>query len=211
MNPDVSIVGYGVRLRAAAGAELGRAPANDDSLIGAWAGAGQLHNCLVAIRNGVAKVAPTSSGRIDGFALEPDGTCRAAGWSIELPRFSCAWPRGLVLRVLPHRRNRWEFEFAGGREGIVILRGPLRASEVPPPPSLVGEGQELVRSDMRPHAMRIETRYEHAGAKWRQRHRYAVPAPATVVLVTAQAPEGAHESLFAATDEIASSIRLIDG
>jgi hypothetical protein len=205
MNPDVSIVGYGVRLRAAAGAELGRAPSHDDSLVGAWGGTGHIRDRLVSIRDGVASVRSNPDGRIDGFACETDETRRAPAWSVELPQCSCAWPRGLALRVLPQA-----VEFVDARDGVVFLRGPLRAREVPTPSDLVGADKELVRSDMRPHAMWVEARYEHGGRRWRVRHRYALPTAATVVLVTAKAPEGAHAWLFAAADEIAASIRLID-
>jgi hypothetical protein len=208
MNPDVSILGYGARLRAEAGAEFGWSPSNDGSLIGAWVTSGNLHNCLVSVRDGIAAIHGDAEGRLIGFALEPDPSAPDA-WRIDLPSYSCTWPNGMKLRVLPNKLNKWEFEFADRGEGVVFLRGPLRgASEVPAPPDLVGPNQELVGSDMAAAAMWIELRYEHAGKAWRQRHQYAVPAPETVVLVTAQAPEGTEEPLFRAVVEIAKSVQL---
>ena len=208
MHSELRIVGYGVRLTAPAGAELGRAPSNDDSLVGAWHGDGEPHSCFVAVRGGVASVRAHGSARVDAFSCEADDTRRTDAWTIELPRFSCAWPRGLALRVLPSGVERWEFELADAREGLIVLRGPLRALQVPKPPDLVGAGQVLVRSDMRPNATWIETRYERGAKPWRTRTRYAVRESGAVVLVTAHAPEGAHAGLFAAVDEIAGSIRL---
>lgn len=208
MHPEVRVVGYGVRLSAPAGAELGRAPTNDDSLVGAWHGNGERHDCFVSVRDGVASVRAHGRARTDAFACEPDDARRTDTWRIELPRFSCAWPRGLALRVLPPGLERWEFELADARAGVIVLRGPLRALQVPAPTEIVAKGQELVRSDLRPHAMFVETRYERGPTPWRARTRYAVREAGAVVLVTGQAPEGAHAGLFAVVDEIAASIRL---
>ena len=208
MNPDVSVLGHAARLRAEPGAELAWSPTGDGSLIGAWNDSGKLHNCLVKVRGGVATMVGDAEGGLVGFDLEPDTTV-AHPWRIDLPSYSCTWPAGVKLRVLPNKRNKCEFEFADGGEGVIFLRGPLRgASEVPAPPDLVAHDQELVASDMARGAMWIEVRYEHEGTAWRQRHQYAVPAPEVVVLVTAQAPEGTEGPLFESLAEIAKSIEL---
>jgi hypothetical protein len=206
MKPHMSVVGYRARLRAEAGAELSWAPSEDGSLIGAWLSDGKLHNCLVGVRDGLAAIHGHAEGELVGFELEPDGSA-AHAWRIEVPSYSCTWPRGVRLRVL--EKGKREFELADRGAGVIFLRGPLRgASEVPAPPELIAPGQEVVASDMAVDAMWIELQYEHKGTAWRQRHQYAVPAPETVVLVTAQAPEGTHEPLFKATAEIARSIVL---
>jgi len=211
MNPDVAIVGYGVRVRGEAEAQVARYPTGrgpaPGSLVGALQRHGQLHNCLVAVRGDTAVLVPDASGKIVGFSLEPDGPAETS-WKIETPGFTCAWPDHMKITILPHRLNRWEFELARG-EGVVFLRGPLvGASETPAPHNLIAPGQRIVASDMSSDETWLELAYEHEGKPWRQKHRYSVPAPMTVVLVTAQAPEGDHEPLFAAVDEIAKSVRL---
>jgi hypothetical protein len=206
MSPDVAVVGYGARLRAEAGAELVR-PSDDDTLLGAWTHGGDLYNCLVSVRDDRAAIHGDADGRLVGFALEPEPASEAA-WRIEAAAYSCAWTRGLKLRVLPSKVRSWAFELIAG-EGMLFLQGPLRgAAETPTPDDLIAPYQELVDSDMSADAMWLELRYQHGGKTWRQRHQYAVPAAETVVMVTAQAPEGAEGPLFAACHEVARSVRL---
>lgn len=207
MTSDVSLVGHGVRLRIETGTELGRSPDGGGSLVVAHFDRGTVRNALVSVREADTTIVGGADGDLAGLSLEPVATAREA-WRIEGSGFSCTWPDGTKLRVLPEGVASWEFELADEGEGLVFLRGPLRGAQVPAPPDLVAPDQEVVASDMTAAAMWIELRYEHEGQAWRQRHQYAVPAAETVVLVTAQALEGTEKPLFRAAAEVAASVRI---
>jgi hypothetical protein len=209
MNLDVAVVGYGARLYAEFGARLVR-PSDDDTLVGSWITPDDLYNCLVSVRDERATIHGDADGRLVGFALEPDPASSQRSWTIEVATYTCAWPRGVGLGVSRRGFKGRAFElFHGSEDGLIFLQGPFRgASEAPRIEDLIAPYQEPVDSDMSPDAMWRELRYEHGGRTWRQRHQYAVPAPETIVLVTAQAPEGTEQPIFAACHEIARSVRL---
>jgi hypothetical protein len=53
----------------------------------------------------------------------------------------------------------------------------------------------------------VEVRYTAEGKAWRQRHFYAVLAPETIVLVTAQGPDARAKLVAADAERVAGSIR----
>lgn len=209
MDSVTYIEGFGTRFRIAPGTEIGAAPAANGSLISAhFTRAGVSNGFIKAVASGKPELVAGADGSSGG--VERDGASDTVGtWQVLTRGVRCDWPPELKLRVVPP--GPWTFEFAptsDTSDACLFLRGPLRGAHVPAPPNLIAPNQRLIADDMTAAAMWMELEYEHDGTVWRQRHQYAVPEAQTVVLVTAQAPRGHHESLFIAAHAVARSIRL---
>lgn len=206
------IRGYGARYRVAPGTEVGAAPSDDGSLISARRTPAGLSNGFLEVdgEGHRPELIAGADGTTGGLERAGDAGARA-GWEVEARGVCCAWPAGFKLFAVAH--SAWCFELTpavSSTEAVIFLRGPLHgAQQTPTPPDLIAPGQTLVADDMSADAMWMELEYAHEDTIWRQRHQYAVPRPETVVLVTAQAPRGQHESLFAAADVVAKSVRLL--
>lgn len=97
---------------------------------------------------------------------------------------------------------------AAANDELVQLRGPFYGDAVPRPPELVGAGQTQVALDFEHAPYFLELAYTYQGARWRQRHYYAMVAEKTAVIVSAQAHEDRREAVFRLGSEVAASVEL---
>lgn len=191
---DVTLLGHGVRVN--------------------------IDECLSVERDGAGLLltelnAPAASCRIEvgpagvhreGDALlalvEPLPSHPESSWTIETYLYGVSWPDGLSLHTAPFDHD-WPFELHDRGDGLICIRGG--DADEPPPPlrELVAAEQVLVRDE----EACVEVVYVLNERGWRQRHRLVELRDGAAVVVSVQAPEGEHETIFDQAEALCSTIR----
>lgn len=143
------------------------------------------------------------------FRVEP-APRDAEAWRLEHEGVAFAWPAGLVVDAQAGEITRVELRRTDDpRDVMVVLRGPLEASQVPALDELSGPGQREAARDASASPPWIELHYALGGDRWRQRHhRFELPG-GEIVLVTAQATEVLADRVLADGDALARSLRAV--
>ena len=130
----------------------------------------------------------------------------ARQWKIETPLFRAAWPNGLDLRS--PLASKTHFDLVGPRSDgtLVFVQGPSSEDERALD-TMAAEGQiEMARGKTSAGHAWIELSYEFEGTPWRQRHYARRVSPRRCFVVTAQCPQAATVTIFAAADELTDSL-----
>jgi hypothetical protein len=232
MHEEVELSGYGVSLKLNTRFQVNRIEGGD-TLVLAHSKTfkpGTLKNALIkpgsAVTTGRLERFEQGEGQdtIAVYRQGPEGTSIALGvgmkdlseigkvskgpkerrWYITTPAYRIIWPVGLKLQSTGIG-SAWPFELVNQDGVMVMLRGPLKAQQVPRPPQLVGPGQKRVDEGSLGDSTWMELEYEYEGAIWRQRHYYGILGK-QIVLVSGQAPVAHTAKMTAACEAIVKSL-----
>jgi hypothetical protein len=129
----------------------------------------------------------------------------ARQWIIETPQFCAAWPNGLDLRSPLASKTRFDLVGPQPDGTLVFVQGPSGQDEYVLD-TMAAKGQtEMARGKTSAGHAWIELSYDFQGTPWRQRH-YVRRVSQRCFVVTAQCPEAAAETIFAAADDLTNSL-----
>src|SRR5215467_11542408 len=129
----------------------------------------------------------------------------ARQWNIETPQFCAAWPKGLDLRSPLASKTRFDLVGPQSDGTLVFIQSPSSQDEHVLD-TMAAEGQkEMARGKTSAGHAWIELSYDFQGTPWRQRH-YVRRVSQRYFVVTAQCPQAAAETIFAASDELTNSV-----
>lgn len=165
---------------------------------------------LVKVVGGVYLVSADEALRLDRLG-EAEPSPHDGPWRVVVADAVCDWPRGLEIDAFGGELPRIELRrFAQLRDVMVVVRGPALPEDIPSIDGLVAPGQDIEAAHPEASPPWIELRYDYDDDTWRQRH-YRVQVGPRVLLVTAQATEGAAEEIFADAEIVAGSLRASAG
>lgn len=131
-------------------------------------------------------------------------------WHIVTDNHEIAWPAGFTLRAsgnLADEHGPYELRLDGSPANVIHLYGPLHGDKIPPPEALNAAGQSRIDAATLPGVVKTVKHYTFEGDSTAQRYYYVHLDNAVIYLLRARATIESAQTVFAAADSIAQTLR----
>jgi hypothetical protein len=129
---------------------------------------------------------------------------KTSQWMIETPVFQVIGPDGLDQRAPLASKKR--FDLLGADDTLLFIQGPVAGEK--PLDGMAADGQVETGRGRTPAGHDwIESGYEVAGARWRQRHYERPASQSRAFVITAQCLQSQADEVFRSSGEMADSLR----